>query len=136
LILGLRYGDVDARLNVELRDDRTVLFRASAEGTLPDGSELALHLPGRCGDRFVGKAGEQPLDGASLFSRYLPGEPCRVCPLAFEWNRDWRVEWPHHPAAVYNLPLRLPLDNAVVRLSARLNDGPVELGMKVTLPPC
>jgi len=51
--------------------------------------------------------------------------------LTFASQSLWRIEWPQTPVNIYNLPLRLPVESAVMRLAARLEGKPVEVRITI-----
>ena len=54
-----------------------------------------------------------------------------VGPLSFQSSDSWLALWPVLPINIYDVPRRLGLDNAVLRLSTRLKGAPVELRLRV-----
>jgi len=130
--LRLRYGEIEAHVEVILVDDYTIAIRACSQGHLPADSEFAVHLPGRFGEACRTSYGDVPMDDRSIY-RAGGGDAgdFSVGALTFASQSLWRIEWPQTPVNIYNLPLRLPVESAVMRLAARLEGKPVEVRITI-----
>ena len=128
----LTYGSIRARVEITVEDGRTIRIAARTAGTLPPDSEFAIHLPYRRGDIFRASQRDTPLEDVGLCEE-AGGDTggFTVGPLAFQSSAAWRVSWPETPVDGYAVPLRLPLESAVVRLAARLDGTPVEIRLTV-----
>jgi len=49
---------------------------------------------------------------------------CRVGDILIEADTPGIVTWPHHPIAVYEVPARLPLEQAVLRVGIPISSEP------------
>ena len=106
-------------------------LQVSTHGDLPPDSDFAIHFPQRFGDALNSPPLEVPLDERSIHEEVLAGTPCTLGPLRLESPDPWLASWPVCPVNIYNLPLRLPTESGVVRLSARLTGKPVTLRLTV-----
>jgi len=132
IVLKLSYGPIRATAAVVFEDDATLRIAAGTEGDLPPDSDFALHFPCRFGDALLASHGAFPLDDRGVFTA-ICGDlgDARVGPLTFSSATQWGVRWPELPVSIYDVPKRLPLEDAVLRVSARLDGKPVEIRVKV-----
>jgi hypothetical protein len=110
-----------------------VLIRACTDGKIPEDSDFAIHLPFRHGGTFRAGTGQEiPMDDRGIWSGG-GGDvgSFSVGPLQFESPTVWLALWPLPPINIYDVPRRLPLEQAVLRLAARLTGQPVEIRMRV-----
>jgi len=131
-VLHLTYQQIRARVEVAFEDERTIRIRASTQGDLPPDSEFAIHVPGRFGRTLHTAHGEAPMDDRSIYQGCGgPEGPFKVGPLRFESPGLWLIAWPLTPVNIYNLPLRLPVESAVMRVATRVHGEPVEMRIRV-----
>jgi len=128
----LRYGAVTAMTEISFLDDRSVRFRAQADGELPPDSDFAVHLYGRFGERFVLHREDRKLgDGWGFWMGFEPDHELRIGPLRIRCDAVCRVMWPCLPVNIYDPPMPLPIEHAVCRVSANLCDGPITLTLQL-----
>jgi hypothetical protein len=131
-VLELQYGDTEAKLTVTLENDSTARFDVSTTGSLPQDSDFAIHLPYRFGGMVEVAGHEIPLDNRSIHRGAGGGEGAAIIgPLRLESDGPLLISWPHLPVNIYNLPMRLPVEEGVVRVSVRLVGEPVSLRLTV-----
>jgi hypothetical protein len=120
-----------ATLEVIIEDAHTALIRAATEGDLPADSDFAIHLPGRYGDSFHVAQTDIPLDDRGIWTNAdkVSGE-FNAGPLRFESSDDCYIGWPVISVNVYDVPRRLPVEQAVLRLATRLTGAPVEIRVR------
>lgn len=142
--LTLRYGGAVARLELAFENDGAAVLSARAEGDLPPDSEFAFHLPGLYGQGVhMPGGGEAPLTDWAFWSvvgsqwsvagggRSEGTSRFRVGALSVECDRPMRILWPCEPVSIYNVPARLPVKEAVLRVSAGISDGPAVFRLRV-----
>jgi len=55
---------------------------------------------------------------------------CSADPLSLEADVPGIVTWPHHPVAIYRVPDRLPIEEAVLRVAMRIGSTPHTLTLR------
>ena len=132
LRLRLRYGAVWATLEARRLDDHTLQLDARAEGDLPPDSEFAFHLRGRSGETVRFGEYELPLTDWA-FWRACPEEigSFDVGPLTVASPGHVFLMWPCRPMQIYDPPALLDLEDAVLRASAYIAEGPARITVRV-----
>ncbi|MCF7838660.1 MAG: hypothetical protein K9N49_08525 [Candidatus Marinimicrobia bacterium] len=134
LALALEYGTIRAFLEVSATENGALQVEARAEGELPPESEVALHLYGCLGRRLTGGGNDLALDDMAFWRDCEPGATLEIGPVRVRSAARLNLMWPCVPVNIYDPPALLPLDQAVLRLSARLCDGPVLIELSAPGP--
>lgn len=132
-VLTLRFAHVLVHVAVRILDGRSIRFAVRTEGSAPADSEFALFLPRVHGKVFEQWGTTKQLGEESVYMDWAiePGRllSCRVGAALIEADTPGMVTWPHQPVSIYNVPARLPIEEAVLRVAIPISS---ELGV-VTL---
>jgi hypothetical protein len=131
--LRLRYGLIRAVADLTFPDDLTARFDARAEGDLPEDAEFACCLYRLHGKPVTLADGVERTLGEYVFWAGFPDEnrSFRAGKVTVSADRPLRAMWPCRPVNIYDPPALLPIEQAVLRVSVSLKDGPARLTLRV-----
>jgi len=123
--LTLRYGATLVHVRTRILNDRAIRFEVRTAGEAPENSQFAVTLPHVLGRSFA--LWDRPEVTLGEKTEYMdwPIEPgrllsVRVGPVTVTADVPGIVTWPHRPISIYNVPDRLPLEEAVLRVGIPL----------------
>ena len=127
--LTLRYAATLVHIRTRILDDRAIRFEVRAEGETPENSEFAVTLPHAFGRAFALWDRSEEILGEKTQYMDWPIEPgrllsVRVGAVTVTADVPGIVTWPHRPIAIYNVPERLPIEEAVLRVGIPISTEP------------
>jgi len=127
--LTLFYGATRVHIRTRVLDDCAIRFEVRTDGDTPENSEFAVTLPFVLGRTFA--LWDRPEEVLNEGTRYMdwaiePGRLLSVRAGSVTVTADVPgvVTWPHRPVSIYNVPERLPLEEAVLRVGIPINSEP------------
>lgn len=132
LRLRLRYGEITATLEVRLVEDDALQLDVRAEGDLPPDSEFAFHLRGLFGETVRFGEDELPLTDWAFWRGFAEDVASfTVGPVTVTTPPGMLLMWPCRPMFIYDPPALLELEQAVLRVSVGLAEGPARITVRV-----